>query len=239
MLRRLFQKLTNPYVKSEQKTKNKVLLFLLTVFCFGCVFGLNQINTYGQHVRGVEGAAIVPGTKSGNASIWPVTHPVFVVQLEILGERQGTGTDDYYYFSQKYAGYIPYASKDAMWMCSNDLSAYLIRQGFHTPAQTYVLRKSSNIGKKLYNSGGENNAETIGRIKYLSNYETKTFSNDIKNGVFYKKVLDLYIKNNRSMTALLKDSSFLSLLNSPSKNDYVILITLSILSQQRFGLITE
>lgn len=69
MLRNFFQNITKPYVSSGNKVKNRVLLLLLTLCFFGGIFGLNQMNTYGQTIRASKGNSIVPGTTSGKLTL--------------------------------------------------------------------------------------------------------------------------------------------------------------------------
>ena len=220
MLRKDLQKILKPYVNSSSKTRNKVLLTLLTLCCFCFMFGLKHVNTFGisGYVRSVEGSAVTAGTKSGNAKIWPVTHPVFIVQLCDSNGRFSEESQGYINKSRELAPVIPYASTDAMWLCSNDLSSYLDRQNFDTPSQVYLLRKSSETGKKLYSSGGVDNKETTGRVEYLHNYKTTSFNSHIKDGVFFDTLVKYYLKNNKNMTTLANDKNFKKLLSNPNEN---------------------
>ncbi|WOO37861.1 glycine rich domain-containing protein [Anaerocolumna sp. AGMB13020] len=164
---------------------------------------------------GKKGSAVVAGTKSGNASIWPVTHPVFIVKF--YPTKISTASDDGYSDTLKtIKKVIPYTGTDSLWICSNTLSEYLYRQNFNTKEQVYLARRTS-INGSLKLNGGKNDPETTGRIVYFDSSH-RTNVNPAKDGVFYQKVLGLFIKNNRNFLSLSKDPEFNNLLTKPSSS---------------------
>lgn len=186
--------------------------------CLAGIFGLSYHRVYGDssYTLGAGSQAIVPGTKSGDAPIWPVTHPVFIVQFYEAPKEMGTGKNSYKNMAESIQTVIPYATDDAMWLCSNKLSSYLINKNFHTIEQVYIARKASLSKTGLQLSGGVKNPDTYERIKFLSKYEYKKFDPDINNGVFYNTILKSFVAANRNMALLLKDKDFLDCLKSPN-----------------------
>jgi hypothetical protein len=218
MLKKPLFKITKSFI-NVKKVRNKSLLLVAVLFCSIIIFGFNYIHTLAGYTLGEKGSAVTNGTVSGgNCPTFPVTHPVFVVQLYSLSSGMSTEKGAYDKQADAVHTVIPYASNDALWLCSNDLSAYLKRHNFDTPEQVYITRKASETDKSMILAGGKNDPTTRGRIKYLSNYETTTPSNDFSKGIFYNTILQYYVADNRSLKKLFYDSKFLGLLESPSSS---------------------
>lgn len=201
------------------RRKSKVILVVLMVFCCSSgAFMWKSINTYGKdgYTVGSEGSAILPKTVAGKIDIWPITDPVFIVQLYPKLGGMSLEKDSYDQLTGSLKTVIPYATKDAMWLCSNLASKYLIRHNFNTPEQVYFARKTSLSTTQLYLVGGKNNLDALGHIKYLSKNEYTTFGSHINQGIFFNEILKLYIANNRSMALLATNSEFLKYINTPA-----------------------
>ncbi|WFR59583.1 glycine rich domain-containing protein [Anaerocolumna sp. AGMB13025] len=221
MFRILLQKITKLSIIYNTKIRNKALLALLAICCMAGIVGLKFIQTSAAGITlATKGSAVVPGVSGSGAEIWPVTHPVFIVQLYDTGTAMSTETDGYDKQANNVRSVIPYASTDAMWLCTNDLSAYLIRKGFNSAEEVYMARKSSATSTELTLQGGKNDPTTIGRIVYLSKNECTDMEGEkFKEGIFYKTLYNLYTKNNRSFVSLASDQSFTDLLSKPTSAD--------------------
>ncbi|SHL33944.1 Glycine rich protein [Anaerocolumna jejuensis DSM 15929] len=215
MLRRFLKKQLKPYINST-KILNKIAFLILILFCCCFVFSLNNAST-SAYTLAEKGSMIVPGVVGGgNCTIYPVTHPLFIVQLYKTEGGMKTDTNGFNNQANTIKTVIPHASEEALWLCSNVLSEYLINQNFNTAEQVYLARKSSISAMSMDLSGGENNKKSTGRIKYLSEYKTTEPNKDFNNGIFYNTLLQYYIADNRSFKALANDSKFAVLLNKPS-----------------------
>lgn len=201
------------------KSKRRTIVFImLAIFCLTAIAFMKIINVQSQgntFVLGKQGSAIIAPTKSGNASIWPITHPVFIVKFlqtpTSLGQSHSLNKT-----VDSIKSTVPYADENALWICSNTLSAYLDRQNFNTDKQVYLARRSSLNGSMVL-KGGENDPDTTGRIIYFdSSHKATNLPNPREAGIFYQNVLGLYIKNNRNFKALYSDKDFLKLLSAPS-----------------------
>jgi len=201
--------------------KLKILLIgVVFLCCFSGFLIWKNINAYGDdgYAIGSNGSAVLPHTTSGDIDIWPITEPVFIVQLYSKIDGMSTDNGSYDGLVESIKTVIPYATEDAMWLCSNLLSEYMIRHNFHTSEQVYFARKTSLSLTQLNLVGGRSNPDALGRIKYLSRNKNTTFGGNINQGVFYKEILDLFIANNRSMALLAKDSEFLKYLNTDDES---------------------
>lgn len=218
MFREILKKKTKHFMFDK---KSKYLFVIIMALCVIIgIFSLTYQNVYGDsngYALGSNSRGIVPGTVSGNAPIWPITHPVFVVRLYDSEKGMETSKNAYDEMVRTIQTVIPYADSDAMWLCSNKLSQYLIDKKFHTDTQVYIARKESLYSTELFLSGGIDNAETRGRIKYLSENVYKSFDGDINNGVFYKDILALYISCNQNMNSLLNHSEFQKYIKTPTQ----------------------
>lgn len=203
--------------KSNRKSRHK-LIIAVALSIISLIFLLLITENHAQsksesYVLGKQGGAVVAGTKSGNASIWPITHPAFIVSF--FPTKISTANQDGYRKTvDSIKSVIPYANSNALWICSNTLSEYLEDKGFNTKKQVYKARRSSlNGSMMLY--GGVNDPETT---KSIIDFDAsnRTNKNPAPNGVFYQNVLGLYIKNNRNFAALSKDPDFAKLLEKPS-----------------------
>lgn len=214
MLRKFLQKLIKPYINSTKKL-NKVAFLILILFCCGFVFSLNNAST-SAYTLAEKGRMIVPGVVGGGkCTIYPVTHPLFIVQLYKTNDGMKTTTNGFNNQADTIKAVIPYASQDALWLCSNVLSEYLINQGFHTPEQVYLARKPSLSTMSMTLIGGENDTKSTGNIKYLSKYKTTEPSKDFSSGIFYNTLLDYYIGSNKNFKTLASNSKFTDLLKNP------------------------
>lgn len=215
MINAILQKLKVLYINSKHKKRNLVILVILVMVVIASMVALKQAYAH-AFVLGNKGSAVVAGTKSGNATVWPVTHPVFIVQLYQAPFAMGHDNGGDKQVANAIKTVIPYASENALWMCSNSLSEYLIRKKFNTKEQVYIARRSSLNGG-LVLKGGEKDSVTTGRVLYFDDgHRTNTLPNPQTEGIFFQKVLGLYIKNNRNFTLLCKDKDFLALLSEPS-----------------------
>jgi hypothetical protein len=109
-------------------THRKCNILVLIVLVLGCLFEsfVVKFSNAKDYTLGEKGTAVSEGTKSGNATIWPVTHPVFIVQLYDSKNGMGIENNSYNKMVDSIKTVIPYASNDAMWLCSNKLSEYLL-----------------------------------------------------------------------------------------------------------------
>ena len=122
MLRKLFKKLTKPYVESNHKKRNIVLLAMLTICCISSLLTIQGVYAKTSYVLGKKGSAIVAGTKSGgNCTIYPVVHPVFIVRFYPKGGKMSAEDGGIYDLASAIKYTIPYANEDAMWLASSDL----------------------------------------------------------------------------------------------------------------------
>ncbi len=214
MLCNLWKKIK--FNKTDGYRKHKVLIaVILAVCCIAAFFFTNLYQVQSEsdsYVLGKKGSAVA-GTKSGNASIWPVTHPVFIVKFYPT-KISTASTGGYNDTVNSIKKVIPYTGSDSLWICSNTLSEYLYRQKFNSDTQVYLARRTS-INGSLKLNGGKNDPETTGRIVYFDSSH-RINVNPAKDGVFYQKVLGLFIENNRNFQSLSKDPKFIELLTKPS-----------------------
>lgn len=221
MCRILLQKITKLQIIRNGKVRNKVLLVILALCCLVGIIGYKLMHTSAAGITLAEkGSAIIPGVSGSGATIWPVTHPVFIVQFYDTGAAMSTETDGFNKQATNVRNVIPYASTDAMWICSNELSAYLIRKGFNSTKEVYLARKPGVTTIDLTLQGGDKDPTTTGRIVYSSKTQCTDYKDEkFNNGVFYQTIYNLYVKNNRNFITLASDKTFIDLLNKPSSAD--------------------
>ncbi len=212
-LRRISEVLNKLNRKSKHRFIIAVALSIISLAFLLLITENHAQSKSESYVLGKQGGAVVAGTKSGNASIWPITHPAFIVSFypTKISTADAAGYDK---TVKAIKSVIPYANSNALWICSNTLSEYLEDKGFNTKKQVYKARRSSlNGSMMLY--GGVNDPETT---KSIIDFDAshRTNKNPAPNGVFYQNVLGLYIKNNRNFAALSKDPDFAKLLEKPS-----------------------
>lgn len=181
-LRRMSEVLNKLNRKSKHRFIIAVALSIISLAFLLLITENHAQSKSESYVLGKQGGAVVAGTKSGNASIWPITHPAFIVSL--YPTKISTADADGYKKTVNYIkSVIPYANSNALWICSNTLSEYLEDKGFNTKKQVYKARRSSlNGSMMLY--GGVNDPETTKSIiDFHSNHRTN--KNPSPNGVLH------------------------------------------------------